>query len=141
MKNHITIFGLFWSVASVAAPPSQMQEGLWEMISEATVSGAQTQAAPTTTHACYTENDVENENVAIPKDERCTINNYQLVGNTASWSITCAGKEKISGNGTLTFQGRTAYSGTAKLRMSTEGQQEIQISNRYSAKRVGDCSR
>lgn len=118
-----------------------MQEGLWKIVSEATISGTQMQAEPTTTHACYTENDVASENVAIPKDERCTINDYQLVGNTASWSITCAGKEKITGNGTLTYQGRTAYRGTATLRMNIEGQQEIQISNSYSAKRVGDCSR
>jgi Protein of unknown function (DUF3617) len=81
------------------------------------------------------------ENVAIPKDARCAVDDYQLTGNSASWRITCAGKEKITGSGTLTFQGRTAYSGKAQLRMQIEGQQEIQISNVFSAKRVGDCSR
>ena len=141
MKNHITALGFFCTTLLVAATPSSMQEGLWETSSQATILGAKTQAPPSVTRACYTQNDVERENVAIPKDERCAINDYQLVGNTATWTIACAGNEKITGNGSLTFHGRTAYSGSAKLRMVIEGQPDIHISNSYSAKRIGDCPR
>jgi hypothetical protein len=139
MKKYIQILGISAATCALAAPPTQMQEGLWEITTQAEVSGAATKTPPETASACYSKQDVENESPATPKDEKCEIQNYRVDGNIASWDILCSMPEKVTGSGTVTFHNRTSYSGTAKLRMEAQGKPPIQISNRYSGKRLGEC--
>jgi hypothetical protein len=140
MKQIITLYCIATATTSFAASLSPMQEGLWEITSHTEIPGRKApQPQPVTSRACYTLQDVEQENAAAPKDDRCEIRNYQHTGNKATWEITCAGKENITGHGSVTFDGRIAYRGTVALTMTLEGQSEIQMNNNYSGKRLGNC--
>lgn len=134
------IIGIIAAGTALAAPPPLMQDGLWEITSQTELSGRPTPPKPTISQACYTKQDVERENAATPNSDKCEIRNYLLAGNQATWSITCIGKENITGHGSVTFHDKTAYSGTVKLRLQPEGQAEIRMDNNYSGKRIGDCS-
>lgn len=140
MKRYLTLLSLAVSTIGFASPPSSMQDGLWEITTHTEIAGMPTQAQPVTTRTCYTKQDVESENAAAPKNDRCDIKDYRVAGNTASWTIACAGKENITGEGSITFHDRQAYSGTARLRMRPEGQEEILMRNNYRGKRISDCA-
>ena len=116
-----------------------MQEGLWEITTQTEIIGAATQPRPETTSACYSKQDVENDSAATPRDEKCEVQDYRVAGNIASWNIRCSVPEKVTGSGTVTFHNRTSYSGTATLRMQVQGKPTIQMTNRYSGKRLGEC--
>lgn len=140
MKQLIALCGIIASTTTFAAPQPPMQEGLWEITSHTEIPGSSARAQPVTSRACYTKQDVASENPAAPKDDTCEIHDYQSRGNTADWSIACAGKGNIIGRGSVTFHDKTTYSGTVTLRIRTEGQPEIQMRNNYSAKRISDCN-
>ena len=139
MKRYITILGIFVATCALAAQPTQMQEGLWEITTQTEIQGAAAHPPPETTSACYSKQDVENDSAATPKDEKCEVQNYRVAGNIASWNILCSAPEKVTGSGTVTFHNRTSYSGTATLRMQVQGKPPIQMTNRYSGKRLGEC--
>lgn len=139
MKRYFTIVGISAATCTLAAPPPQMQEGLWEITTQTEIADTTAPLPPETTRACYSKQDVENDSAATPKDEKCEIQDYRVAGNIASWNIVCSAPEKITGNGTVTFHNRTSYSGTATLRMQIQGKPPIQMTNRYSGKRLGAC--
>lgn len=140
MKHFVSLFSIIASTFSFAAPPSMMQDGLWEITSRTEIVGRPESTPPVTSRACYTKQDVESVNAVAPKDEKCEISDYKHQGNNATWNITCTGKGNITGHGSVTFHSRSTYSGTVKLRLQQEGHAEIQMNNDYSGKRIGDCS-
>ena len=77
---------------------------------------------------------------AMPQDGRggsptdCKISDYKVDGNKVTWSMQCA-REKMSGSGEFIYAGDT-YTGT--MRVNAAGQD---MTMKYSAKRLGDCTR
>lgn len=124
-----------------AASTSPMQEGLWELTTQTEVAGIGAPRAPTTARTCLSRQDVEASDAAAPKDDQCEVRDYRLQGNQATWSIECRGKERVAGTGSITFNGRTAYSGQARLTVQMPGATAMQITHHYEGRRVGDCSK
>lgn len=140
MRRHV-LLALFSLPAMCGASSSPMQEGLWEVTTQTEIAGVATASPPTATRHCLSRQDVETSDAVAPKDDKCEVKDYRLEGAKATWSIECRGKERIIGTGSVFFNGRTAYSGSANLTMQVPGASEMRITHRYDARRIGDCSK
>ena len=139
MKRFVAVLSLaIIAPATFAASEAQIQEGLWEITTQTEIPGMPARPGAETIRTCYTKADVA-EGAMVPKGEQCEVRNYRLSGSTANWDIRCAGKNAVTGSGTILFSSRTAYSGTLQLRLQADGQPEVRMNNSYAAKRVGPC--
>ncbi len=136
----IAQFGLLLmtSIPALAAP--NMQPGMWEITTRMEMAGMEGMPAmpPQTVRQCIRPADVQNGSATVPRaDTQCTVNDYRMQGNTASWRMECKGANPMSGNGTVTYGG-TSYSGKTQFTMSDQGQ-VMTMNQTFNGKRVGDC--
>lgn len=124
---------------AVSADTSNMQPGLWEITTEATIPGMPMQPAPQTMQHCYTADALQQAQNAIPQtgDGSCKIEDYRLEGNTATWALQCAGDVSMHGSGTMTSE-PTRYSGQMKLVIPGPGG-TVEMTTSWRAERIGDC--
>lgn len=123
--------------AAHAAP--DMMEGMWEITTKMEIPGMpQGMAMPPMTHTqCITKSDM------IPRDTEqsrdCTIN-HEVNGNTVTWTIKCDGEAgDVVGNGKVTYH-KDRFDGEMVMTVE-EGGETMQITNRMSGRRIGDCKR
>lgn len=141
MYRYCLLLALSTTIQTAAADSGlQPQDGLWEITTQTETVGSPPPPAKIS-HACYSKQDIEKLHVATGGDNKCTIDDYRLVDNAASWSIRCGESGEIFGKGTLTFAGPTAYRGSLELHVKRPEQAEVTINNRYSARRTGDCTK
>ena len=83
---------------------------------------------------CITKEQAENPESTVPADKKtsCKVANYEIDGNTVSWTLDCP-KEQMKGKGSITYSGDT-YTGTME---ATVG--EMQIKQKYTGKWLGEC--
>lgn len=141
MYRHFLILALHGLAAAPAFAEQhlQMRDGLWE-ITIHTNSPGTSPPPPNTSQSCYSKQDIASGNAAVPKSERCDIENYDVRGNVATWQIKCRGEGEVTGNGQLTFVSDTAYYGSIQLRIRLPGHPDQYVSNRYDARRLGGCA-
>lgn len=121
------------------AGPSMMQPGLWEITTKMEMPGMPVAMPPTKITHCYTSQDVENTDKTIPKDQSCKLDSHNVSGNKVTWTVSC--KEKsgdMKGSGEMTYQGNS-YDGMMKMTVQSKGEQAMNMTYRYSGKRLGDC--
>ncbi|MCE1170154.1 MAG: DUF3617 domain-containing protein [Azovibrio sp.] len=136
-KILLTLLGLGFTLPTFAAQPAKA--GLWEYSFRMEMPGMPTQ--PMTHKVCQSAQDMEAS--PVPQDDHCKLKNYKLSGNTATWQVECQGEagEKMSGEGSVTFQNDSAYSGETRMRIQAKGQPAMEMKQKFSAKRVGDCKK
>ena len=140
MKRHAFVALLFAALASpVFGASSEMQPGLWEITTRVEMSGMPVPMPPQTIRHCYTKKDIEKGQGTVPQgdNKNCQIKDYKVRGNTASWTLVCTGKEAMTGAGTMTWTS-TSYTGKMNARVK-DGGETINMTHRWTAKRVGDC--
>ena len=124
-----------------AATPN-MKEGLWEITVKTEMQGMPGGMPPQTIQQCVTQKDLADPAKTTPgaqADRRCQITDYKLQGNTASWKLTCAGGQDMSGTGTATYGG-TAYTGSQNLSIQHEGQ-TVNMTVNFAGRHLGDCGK
>lgn len=119
--------------STLAAQPAQA--GLWEYRVQMEMPGMPSH--PMTHRVCLSGKDMEEG--PVPKDQNCKVMNYKLSGQTATWQMECQGPDKMSGEGQITFQGTTAYQGESRMRIQPKGEAPMEMKQKFSAKRVGEC--
>ena len=125
--------------ATAAAEPSNMQPGLWEITTETSMPGMPMKLPPQTMQHCYTAADLAQAQNAVPQggDTSCKVMDYQLKGNTATWTIECSGETAMRGTGTMTMTA-TSYTGSMQSVMTYPGG-TMQMTSNWRAKRIGPC--
>jgi len=122
-------------LAAVAAEPSRMQEGLWEVSVQVELPGIPFKPPATTMKHCYTKEEVESQGGVPQADKDCKVSEPRKSGNTVSWTVTCTGKKNAgTGEGAITFNGPGAYEG--KMKMTSGG---ATLTTLYKGKRLGEC--
>lgn len=119
----------------IAAQPAR--EGLWEYTTRMEMPGLPNQ--PMSQRICLSAKDMEEG--PMPKDDKCKLKNYKLTGNTASWQMECQGDNKMSGEGKITFTSDTSYAGETRMQIQVKGQPPMEMHQKFSAKRLGDCKK
>jgi len=116
------------------------RDGRWEVSTEMDMPGMPMKMPPMKTTQCVTKEQADNPIQAVPKgqqdkDSDCKVTDYKMVGNTVTWTMTCTGKNAMTGNGEIIYA-TDAYSGWMK--MKTGG---TEMTMKYTAKRLGDCTK
>lgn len=123
------------------AGPAMMQPGMWEIVTKMEMPGMPVAMPPTKVTHCYTPQDVENTDKTIPKDQSCKLDSHSVIGNKVSWTVSCKDKSgNMKGSGEMTYKG-TSYDGTMKMSVQSRGEQPMNITYRYSGRRLGECKK
>jgi hypothetical protein len=123
---------------SYAGAGPNIHEGNWEITSTMEMEGMPAGGAVPMKYAqCLTSKD------AVPKNPEtikgCTIKNMKAEGNTVTWTMRCEEQgAAIDGSGTVTYSSDTMQ-GTIKMTLNDPEGGKIQMTQRMSGKRIGDC--
>jgi hypothetical protein len=115
---------------------SPQKPGNWQITMEMDMPNMPMKMPPMTVTHCVTKEDVENPERAVPKGRdngNCKVSDFKVDGNKVSWSVKCEGKQPVTGNGEITFDG-DSYSGWSKMHMNDQ-----EITTKMTGKRLGDC--
>jgi hypothetical protein len=128
------LIGVLLIPATLFAAPSPMQEGLWEISTTMSMPGMPKMPPTRVTH-CYTKEDLKDSNKVVPQQKSdCRVTDMKYSGNKVAWKMICTGKNASKGEGEMIYKGATAYEGSMK--METQG---MVMTNKYKARRIGDC--
>ncbi|HUO44688.1 MAG TPA: DUF3617 family protein [Burkholderiales bacterium] len=125
----------------VAASAAGMQPGLWEITTSMEMSGVGMQLPATTIKHCYKPSDVADAKNIVPgdpQDKQCRVSDVSESGNTVSWKMSCSGRQKMNGNGTITY-GSNSYSGVTQMSVVDGSGMAMNMTQKYNGKRLGDC--
>lgn len=119
-----------------------MSPGLWQIVIANETPGVDMKRSMTSL-VCFTSEDIRNTQQALPQQNdfgsKCTIKNYKLATNVATWELSCTTKAggNLAGPGTITYKA-AEYAGTAAL-ISKEGGKTKKVNQTFTAKRQSDC--
>jgi hypothetical protein len=126
---------LYLALPAAALADTMMQPGLWEITTRMEMPGMP-KMQPMKVNQCISPAEAAKTESTLPKDNTCQLKNHSVTGNTVRWSVACKqGGEAMSGDGEMTYKG-TSYDGT--MRMKARG---MDMTYRYSGKRIGDCKK
>ena len=132
------------AVAAAQAPP--MRAGMWELTVNVNMPNFPVAMPPITTNQCVTPDMLETPDGVLGQgplagpmnmgqdDTDCEIRDYELVGQTVTWAISCTQPQEFSAEGEMTF-GDDRYTGT----MSSQTPQGLMTMS-LDAVRTGDCN-
>ena len=128
-------------LAPISAFAADMQPGLWEITTSMEMTGVNMKMPGQTIQHCYTPTDVADAKNLVPKDprnDRCRITDIKRTGDTVAWKMACSAPHAMSGNGTITYSSNS-YSGSTQMSMAGESGMSVNMTQKYSGKRIGDC--
>ena len=153
--------------ASFAANTYAMKPGLWEITTQ--MSGGGMPAMPamsaaerkqmeamgikmpgaaggpmtTVTKLCVTREQAEKRQPPQSDEDRrqrCEQKDVKTSGNTTTWKIECSGEQKMTGTGSITYQGEESYKGESTFNMQDARQGPSTMKQAYSGKWLStDC--
>jgi hypothetical protein len=129
------------AAAPAPAEPFAMKPGMWETVVANETPGVDAKRA-TTSRACFTAADIASTQQALPRQAdfgaKCSIKDYKLVNNVATWSLNCTTKTgTLSGPGTITYKA-AEFTGSAAL-VSKDGGKSTKVNQTLTGKRLSDC--
>ncbi len=149
------------AVASLAATAHAMKPGLWEITSQ--MSGGGMPAMPAMSAAerkqmeamginmpgaaggplsvvsrhCVTKDQAEKRQPPQSDEDRrqrCEQKDVKTSGNTTTWKIECSGEQKMTGTGSITYQGEESYKGESTFNMQDAKRGPSTMKQTYSGK-------
>ena len=116
------------------------RDGNWEVKVEMQMPGMPMNLPPQTLIQCITPEDAADPQRLVPPRGRgrgqsdCKVSDQKIDGNKVTWSMSCP-SEGMTGTGEFVYADGS-YTGTMK--MNAMGQD---MSMKYTAKRLGDCTK
>lgn len=127
--------------ASLAAQPGPRRDGQFEVKIEMDMPGMPMKMPAMTTQQCITPDQAKDPQKAVPpqggrgNENACKISDYKAEGNKVTWSMKCEGREPMTGTGEFVY---TDDGYTGSINMDRQGQA---MTMKYTAKRLGDCTK
>ena len=147
--------------ASLATTAHAMKPGLWEITTQ--MSGGGMPAMPAMSDAqrkqmeamglkmpggpgggmsvamkhCVTKEQAEKREPPKTDEDRrhkCEQKDVKVSGNTVTWKIECTGEQKMSGTGTVTYQGEESYKGESSFNMESAKRGPMTMKQSYTGK-------
>jgi hypothetical protein len=135
-------------LASPMLAQGPRQDGRWQVTMEMSMPGMPAGMPPITTEQCLTPEDVKNPQAIVPQNQgrgrgrgnqQCSVSDYKMSGNKATWSMKCDGDTSMTGTGEMTYDG-DSYIGLMNMNMNMNGQ-PMAMTMKMAGKRLGDCVR
>ncbi len=121
------------------AGAQSIEPGLWEITVTVQASGA-LQPQQHTTQRCYSKqelNDLQNVAPSTGMGAQCKMLASNQSGYRYTYTLQCD-QPKLTSSGEFVF-GATSYQGSINSEINEPGMAKMQIAQRFSARRVGDC--
>jgi hypothetical protein len=130
------LVGASWAVSA----QGPRRDGRWEVTTEMDMPGMPMKMPSTKTIQCVTKAQADDPNLSMPKGKQdksddCKVSDYKVAGNTVSWTMTCSGKDAMTGTGEITYAADT-YDGWMKMKTG-----DHDMTMKYKGKRLGDCEK
>lgn len=128
---------LFVLVVAMALPlfGGPQRAGKWQMTIQTDIPNMPMKMPPVTVEQCVTKEQAERpEPPKSPRQNDCKVSDYKIDGSTVSWTMTCE-KQHMTGEGKITY---SAESFEGSMHMKSE---QMDITSKYSGKRIGDCEK
>ena len=109
---------------------------LWEMTIKMEMVGMP-MSMPAQTHRSCLSRQAGDEKY-LPTRDNCKVTQSQRTGNTQRFRMECTGRDAMSAEGEVTHAG-SSYTGKMRMSGKMEGQ-NVEMSQTFSGKRVGDCT-
>ena len=127
----------FLVMASPSFAEPNMQEGKWEVTSKVEMEGVPVAMPATKYTQCITKKDMVPQKTE--KNQDCKITNTTVSGDTVSWTVQCKSKEgTMDSIGKITYKKDTFY-GTMNTTVKSSDRGMMDMMQRISGKRTGDC--
>lgn len=118
------------------AESSPVKPGKWQVTVEMEMPGMAMKMPPTSFTHCVTKEMVDHPESTVPKagkDQNCKVSDYKIEGKTVTWTMSCEGKQPMKGDGKIVYDG-DAYDGVMHMKIG-----DMEMTQKYSGKRLGDC--
>jgi hypothetical protein len=66
--------------------------------------------------------------------QRCEQKDVKTTGNTVTWKIECSGEQKMTGTGSITYQGEESYKGESTFNMQDAKRGPTTMKQNYTGK-------
>jgi hypothetical protein len=113
-----------------------MHEGLWEITTKTEMPGMPIQMPARKHRQCLTKNKMEPK--TQDQEAGCKLTDRKISGNTLTWVIKCSGENAMQAVGKITYYG-DSFKGTITMKASDGEEGEMNIVNRLSGIRIGEC--
>jgi hypothetical protein len=127
------------SMISVFAQ-APVRDGRWEVSTEMEMKGMPMKMPPMKSIQCITKEQANDPSQSVPKEAQdknsdCKVSDYKIAANKVTWTMKCGGGNAATGNGEIVY-GDNAYEGWMKIKTP-----DTEMTMKYTAKRLGDCTR
>jgi hypothetical protein len=148
----IAVAAALAAISATALAQGPRRDGNWEIKMQMEMPGMPQGMPPMTMTQCITKEMLSDPKNTIPggpmagrggrgsgMPDNCKMGDYKMDGNTATFSMKCDPPQQMSMTGTFTYAA-DSYEGTVKMD-ADRGGQPMSMNIKYSAKRIGDCSK
>lgn len=142
-RSRTLLFLLGLTLFGIATPllANLLQPGLYEVQVETGMpNDGNRRGAPSRYTVCVTKQDLENGHAfRAPRGhqyDRCELKDYMSERKHVNYRVVCPGPNAPSGEGEFLLTA-TGYQGTVSMQM---GGKNMTMFQKYSGKRIGDCS-
>ena len=130
------------TVSAIAQGPGPRRDGNWQVTMEMDMPGMPQKMPPMTLTQCITKADADDPTKLAPQARgaapgNCKVSDFKNEGNKTTWSMRCEGDNPMTGTGEFVYSGDT-YTGTMKM-TTARGGKPMDMTMKYSGKRLGDC--
>lgn len=137
------VVALSLPAAALAAGPTTMKPGLWQLTVKMSMAGLPTALPARTFKRCITRQDIDkNQGVPKPRTENgmtCTVKKHERSRNTEHYTVACTGKQgSMTVDGTTTYDSDSAYHAEVHTSGTVDGR-ATDTTEHIQASRVGDC--
>lgn len=138
------VAALIASSMSLSAQAQPRRDGNWEVTVQMEMAGMPQGMTlpPMKMTQCVTPQEAADPQKLVPQqasNSDCKVSDYKMEGNKASWKMACTTPQAMTGDGEFVYSD-DSYTGTMRMTTSRNGQ-PMNMNMKYSAKRLGDCTK
>jgi len=139
MMNNKLILTLLLSLtlSTVYAEVPDIQEGLWEVSAQASITEMPMEMPAMTSEQCFTKQSMSPENIL--QQNNCQMGHMDIQSNRVSWSMSCLQDGMtMQGSGNIQYQ-KTSFSGVFDLTMSGSSAGNMHMKTKLTGRYIGKC--
>lgn len=144
MKTMLLPALLAFAALPALAGESPMKPGMWEITTQMNMPRMPYKMPPMTFKRCITPEMLAKDRglgeQKSPPGTHCERTGMNVSGNKAEWALSCTGRNKLSGHGTMVWDSADSYHGVTHFTMDMDGH-PTEMTQTMSGKRLGACGK
>lgn len=145
MSHRVVSFAAVSLFALASSAHGQAKGDLWELTVKMQMTGVPMDMPARTTRTCMDKNAKDEAFVPQKSGEgECKMVDQKRAGNVWRYRMECAGRDndRVVAEGEVTYAAdRSSYEGKMRLTGGSKGGQGYEMTQTYTGRRVGDCTK